>query len=109
MEWGASGKKKHLLIAHNFCMEEVNDLVDKAFGGTEVVNSIVGNNSEVVSAINNTIEHVLTDTGPLIKKNVDAADGADLQAEPQVRQRQAVRRRDREAQHCDRRDRGSPR
>ena len=52
-------------MAHNFCMEEVNDLVDKAFGDTGLVNSIVGNNSEVVSAINNTIEHVLIDTGQM--------------------------------------------
>ena len=71
MEWGASGKKKHLLMAHNFCMEEVNDLVDKAFGGTGVVNSIVGNNSESVSATSK----IENDTGLLIKKNIDA-DGA---------------------------------
>ena len=30
-------------MAHNFCMEEVNSLVDKAFGTTGVVDSLVEN------------------------------------------------------------------
>ena len=64
-------KKKHLLIVHNFCKDEMDSLVDKAFGGTRLVNSLVEFGS--IGGVDNVVDSTsgLMAVGDKDKKNID--------------------------------------
>ena len=59
-------KKKHLLIVHNFCKGEMDSLVDKAFGGTGLVNSLVEFGS--IGGVDNAVDST---SGPMADGDKD--------------------------------------
>ena len=59
-------KKKHLLIVHNFCKGEMDSLVEKAFGGTGLVNSLVEFGS--IGGVDNVVDST---SGPMADGDKD--------------------------------------
>ena len=59
-------KKKHLLIVHNFCKGEMDSLVEKAFGGTGLVNSLVEFGS--IGGVDNVVDST---SGPIADGDKD--------------------------------------